>query len=97
MNQSSGDDGHRIVIGVDGPAPSKAALAWAIRRARCTGAAVDAVIAWEFPVNYGYPVPVACSGEAGREVAGEPVPGQPGGGIEGAWLLEQATGAAHHG
>jgi hypothetical protein len=31
------------------------------------------------------------------EVAGEPVPGQPGGGIEGAGLLEQVTGARHHG
>jgi hypothetical protein len=30
-------------------------------------------------------------------VAGEPVPGQPGGGIEGARLLEQVGGAGHHG
>jgi nucleotide-binding universal stress UspA family protein len=44
------DDGRRrIVVGVDGSAPSKAALAWAIGQARLTGAAVEAVIAWESP------------------------------------------------
>lgn len=31
-----------------------------------------------------------------REVAGEPVPGQPGGGVKGAGLLEQVAGAKHH-
>jgi nucleotide-binding universal stress UspA family protein len=29
----------------------------AASQARLTGAAVDAVIAWEFPATYGYPVP----------------------------------------
>lgn len=44
------DDGRRrIVVGVDGSAPSKAALAWAIGQARLTGAVVEAVIAWESP------------------------------------------------
>jgi len=31
------------------------------------------------------------------EVAEEPVPGQPGGHVEGARLLEQVAGAGHHG
>ena len=48
---------HRIVVGVDGSVPSVAALAWAVRQARLTGAAVEAVIAWEFPATYGYPAP----------------------------------------
>lgn len=56
--QPSGEHEHRIVVGVDGSCTSKAALAWAVKQARLTGAAVEAVIAWEFPVNYGYPVPV---------------------------------------
>jgi nucleotide-binding universal stress UspA family protein len=47
---------HRIVVGVDGSAASKAALAWAIRRASLTGAVVVAVTAWAFPDGYGYPV-----------------------------------------
>jgi nucleotide-binding universal stress UspA family protein len=47
---------HRIVVGVDGSKASKAALAWAIRQARLTGAAVVAVTAWPFPEGYGYPV-----------------------------------------
>lgn len=50
---------HRIVVGVDGSVPSKAALAWAVRQARLTGASVEAVIAWETPASYGYPMPAA--------------------------------------
>jgi nucleotide-binding universal stress UspA family protein len=49
---------HRIVVGVDGSASSKAALGWAIRQAKLTGAVVDAVIAWRYPGAYGYPGPV---------------------------------------
>jgi nucleotide-binding universal stress UspA family protein len=48
----------RIVVGVDGSLPSKAALSWAVEQGRLTGAVVEAVIAWEFPATYGYPVPV---------------------------------------
>jgi nucleotide-binding universal stress UspA family protein len=42
-----------IVVGVDGSGSSKAALRWAIRQAKLTGAAVQAVTAWRFPVGYG--------------------------------------------
>lgn len=59
MSQPQGQHDRRIVVGVDGSLSSKAALGWAIRQARLTGAAVEAVIAWEYPVTYGYPVPVA--------------------------------------
>ena len=55
--QGSGAGPHRIVVGVDGSDSSKAALAWAIRQAKLTGAMVQAVIAWEFPINFGYRVP----------------------------------------
>jgi len=48
----------RIVVGVDGSAPSKAALHWAVRQARLTGAAVEALTAWEYPVTYGCRAPV---------------------------------------
>lgn len=47
----------RIVAGVDGSPVSIAALRWAIRQAEITGGAVDAVIAWEFPIaggSYGW-------------------------------------------
>ena len=54
----SGEGERRIVVGVDGSVPSKAALAWAVKQARLTGATVEAVIAWELPATYGYPVPV---------------------------------------
>lgn len=66
----SGEHEHRIVVGVDGSAPSKTALAWAIRQARLTGATVEAVIAWELPVTYGYPVPVASGVDFGELATG---------------------------
>ena len=49
----------RIVVGVDGSVPSKAALSWAVEQGRLTGAVVEAVIAWEFPATYGFPVSVS--------------------------------------
>ena len=54
----SGDQPHRIVVGVDGSVSSKSALAWAVGQARLTGAVVEAVTAWQFPNAYGYPMPV---------------------------------------
>ena len=45
--------GPRIVAGVDGSPSSVSALRWAIRQAGLTGAAVDAVIAWRYPVSAG--------------------------------------------
>jgi nucleotide-binding universal stress UspA family protein len=49
----------RIVVGVDGSVPSKAALSWAVEQGKLINAVVEAVIAWEFPATYGYPVPVS--------------------------------------
>ncbi len=44
---------HRIVVGVDGSASSKQALAWAIQQAELTGATVEAVMAWHYPIAFG--------------------------------------------
>jgi nucleotide-binding universal stress UspA family protein len=44
---------HRIVVGVDGTASSKAALGWAVQRAKLTDATVEAVIAWHYPTAFG--------------------------------------------
>ena len=38
------------MAGVDGSPSSLAALRWAVQQARLTGATVDAVIAWHYPV-----------------------------------------------
>lgn len=43
-----------IVVGVDGSDSSKAALRWAIRQAKLTGATVEAVTAWRYPSAYGW-------------------------------------------
>jgi len=45
---------HAVVVGIDGSAASKDALAWAARQARLTSAELHAVIAWWPPVTYGY-------------------------------------------
>ncbi len=52
----SAAEGMRIVVGVDGSAASIHALQWAVRQAGLTGATVDAVCAWQFPVSYGWAV-----------------------------------------
>jgi nucleotide-binding universal stress UspA family protein len=46
----------RIVVGVDGSEPSKAALRWAVRQAQLTSGVVEAVHAWEYPLIPAAPV-----------------------------------------
>ncbi|HEV2377202.1 MAG TPA: universal stress protein [Streptosporangiaceae bacterium] len=61
MRTTSDHGVRRIVVGVDGSASSRAALQWAVWEASLTGASVDAVIAWHYPVpagGYGF-VPTA--------------------------------------
>ncbi len=53
MNGSGGDEA-RIVVGIDGSAGSKEALRWAAQQAKSTGAALEVVIAWHYPVCYGW-------------------------------------------
>jgi nucleotide-binding universal stress UspA family protein len=56
MNQQNVPES-RIVVGVDGSDQSRVALRWAIRQAELTGAHVQAVAAWHFPVaatGYGW-------------------------------------------
>lgn len=49
----------RIVVGVDGSAPARLALRWAIQEARARGARLDVVTTWRLP--YGGAVPAAPS------------------------------------
>ena len=41
----------KIVVGIDGSASSIHALRWAVRQAQATGSAVEAVMAWQYPVG----------------------------------------------
>ncbi|SRR5579875_1780864 len=52
MTSGSGASQRRIVVGVDGSPPSRAALRWAVGQAALTGAVVDAVTAWRLPAGY---------------------------------------------
>lgn len=51
MSASFSNTPSRIVAGVDGSPESVTALRWAIRQARLTGGVVNAVIAWQLPVE----------------------------------------------
>ncbi|HUA30124.1 MAG TPA: universal stress protein [Streptosporangiaceae bacterium] len=84
MNAPAGSAEHRIVVGVDGSVPSKAALAWAIGQAGLTGAMVEAVIAWEFPTMVGYPMLVSDVDwqDQAAHVLGDAVADVTGGGTE---------------
>jgi nucleotide-binding universal stress UspA family protein len=61
----------RIVVGVDGSAASLRALEWALREAALTGAAIEAVHAWEVPAQYGTGMMVLPSGEEFETAAKE--------------------------
>jgi nucleotide-binding universal stress UspA family protein len=71
----------RIVVGIDGSDCSLKALEWAAEQARLTGCPLRAVITWEWPITYGYPVvwpdDVSIEADAGclLEESVEKVPG----------------------
>jgi nucleotide-binding universal stress UspA family protein len=50
-------DERRIVVGVDGSEESRAALRWAVRQARLTGAVVEAMVVWKYPSTFSYDTP----------------------------------------
>jgi nucleotide-binding universal stress UspA family protein len=85
MTQPSGESERRIVVGLDGSDSSNAALAWAVKQARYTGAAVEAVTAWEFGLTYGVPPTAAfdidyagiAADMAADAIAGVSSPGEP--------------------
>jgi nucleotide-binding universal stress UspA family protein len=47
-----------VVVGIDGSANSDTAVQWAQRYAETTGARLRLVVAWEWPMSYGYPMSV---------------------------------------
>jgi len=65
----SGDDQHRVVVGVDGSESSKHALRWAARQAGFTGATLEAVTGWEYPAFFGF-APTVPDGIDYGELAG---------------------------
>lgn len=44
----------RVIVGVDGSASSKAALAWAARWSKLSAAPLVAVATWDFPASYAW-------------------------------------------
>lgn len=48
---------HRIVVGIDGSAASRAALGWAVWHAERTGGSITAIQVWEYPELYEWPLP----------------------------------------
>ena len=54
MNGQATRKDQYIVVGVDSSHGSKTALGWALGQSRLTGAAVEAVAAWQQPATYEY-------------------------------------------
>ncbi|MFC3495785.1 universal stress protein [Glycomyces rhizosphaerae] len=81
----AGGPPERIVVGFDGSPSSKAALRWALKQAKATGAEVEAVHAWQYPLSFGTPVALLpgedIAAEAGTALAtaiGDAAPGDSG-------------------
>ena len=57
----SGPEGRSplVVVGVDGSDASIHALEWAFTQAQLTGAELEVVTAWQWPLSLGMPLPVA--------------------------------------
>jgi nucleotide-binding universal stress UspA family protein len=45
-----------VVVGVDGSRNAEVALQWAEQYAQTTGGGLKVVVAWEWPLSYGYPM-----------------------------------------
>jgi nucleotide-binding universal stress UspA family protein len=58
MSSLSGS-ARRIVVGIDGSPSSLAALQWAARQAEFTGSVLEVLIVWQWPMSYGFAMPVA--------------------------------------
>jgi nucleotide-binding universal stress UspA family protein len=73
MSAQNVDRVPRIVVGVDGSPPSRTALRWAARQAELTGATLEPVIVWQYPMSlgtYGWaPVPMQEDGPDFGEAA----------------------------
>jgi len=54
MTRQAPSTSTRIVVGVDGSEHSKLALRWAVSISATTGATIEAVTAWHFPVSFGW-------------------------------------------
>ncbi|HUZ10289.1 MAG TPA: universal stress protein [Acidimicrobiales bacterium] len=44
----------RIVVGIDGSAPSLGALRWAARQAELTGSTLEVLMTWDWPMAFGW-------------------------------------------
>jgi nucleotide-binding universal stress UspA family protein len=58
VTQTESGPAGKIVAGVDGSPSSIQALAWAARQADLTGSRLEVLTTWEWPVTYGWALPV---------------------------------------
>jgi nucleotide-binding universal stress UspA family protein len=61
------DAPHRIVVGVDGSPSSMAAVEWAAHQAELTGAVLEVLMTWEWPVSFGWSLPIPSDYSPGHD------------------------------
>jgi len=66
MTTAEEEPTRRIVVGIDGSDASIAALGWAAKHAQSIGCPLQVIIAWEWPISFGWapPFPAEYSPEA---------------------------------
>jgi nucleotide-binding universal stress UspA family protein len=67
MTTSQPDEPHRIVVGTDGSPSSMAAVEWAANQAEHTGATLEVLMTWEWPVSFGWSLPIPSDYDPGRD------------------------------
>ncbi len=60
---------HRIVVGIDGSSTSIAALEWAAKQAELTGATLEVLMTWDWPLSFGWSLPIPSGYNPGHDSA----------------------------
>jgi nucleotide-binding universal stress UspA family protein len=58
MTTTEPGSARRIVVGLDGSPASLVAVEWAAHQAELTGAALEVIMTWDWPVSYGWSLPI---------------------------------------
>jgi nucleotide-binding universal stress UspA family protein len=69
MTSIEPEGAHRIVVGIDGSSTSIAALEWAAKQAELTGATLEVLMTWDWPLSFGWSLPIPSGYNPGPDSA----------------------------